>query len=184
MKNLKNAITMLILLSTLISCIEKGDKQDKLNKNWINNEKKIIPRKHETLKVKKSNGLKNNDKKLKSNTNNKYVIKENYPFLYIYNNNKIIKKINLPSSDEVKNFEYKGLVNTDKGFNILFEWGGFNFSHQNNFVFNNKYLNKIEIKIYNNLEKKIIKDSILFSNPISIKNFDLKKIYKKYNNKL
>jgi len=145
--------------------------------------------------VKKETVIKKNKVEIKNNSNNKiiekstdiiwhYSINEKYPLLYLYHNGKLIKVFILPIGTEVKNIEYKKLKETKKGFNIYFEWGGFNYSHQNTFIFENDKkgirLTKIKTKIYNNIDENITIDSVFVNPPLLINKVSIKDIYSKY----
>ena len=104
----------------------------------------------------------------------------NYPFIYLYHNGKLLRQFEQANGEEVKNLEYKGITKSKKGFNLTFQWGGFNYSHLNTFIFKTKkkqlFLVCIETKIYENMTDKTTKHTNKIK-PILLKDISLKKIY-------
>jgi len=116
-----------------------------------------------------------------------YSIQFQPPFLYLYHDKQMLNKFFLPVN-EVHNLGYKNLEETDNKLHLILEWGSFNFSHENTFVFTrnkqNLYLTRINIRIFINPEDKIQRDSILFHPPVPLEKVSLKKIYRDYIDKL
>ncbi len=111
-----------------------------------------------------------------------YTFKENYPNVFIYRNGKLLKKLNLPGSDEVKNLSFEKIEETSSGFVLRFEWGGFPFSHQNDFKFNrDDELIQIKTMIWNNTSDSLVVDTTFSVRPpVPLKKWNVRKFYQKF----
>ncbi len=103
-----------------------------------------------------------------------------YPAIFLYHNGKLIREFKQPNGGDVKNLEYLRIENTKKGFNLIFQWGGFNYGHTNIFIFKIKkkqiFLVRINTKIYDNRNDKTTKYSNKIK-PILLRDLSLKQIY-------
>jgi hypothetical protein len=173
---------IIFLALYIIGC--KNNNTAKKNDDFMPKNKveadEIIP-KADTFTGEKS--YSSSDENLPKRKSRFFVNDKDYRYVYLYENDKLIKKFELPK--DIKNLGFESISETKKGFNIIFTSGGFSCSHENEFVFEKKnkkiYLTKIKTKKYLNYENKILRDSIILTPPVLLNKVKLKDIYKQHN---
>ena len=111
---------------------------------------------------------------------NKYTTTYAGRKISIYRDKELLQEIILPNCEDVKNLEFDSIADTEKGFNLYFEWGDIKYQHANVFVFETKnkkiYLTRIKTKIY-----EAYSDTTSYYNnqikPVLLKNISFKEIY-------
>ena len=96
-------------------------------------------------------------------------------FISIFNENKIYKRVNLPSQLDYSGFSLNGFLKTEKGFVVSVEYGSINY-YQKEFYFQCKQngfnLYQIRTSSFNKIDpsKESVLDSML-SSQMSLKDF-------------
>ncbi|QDH80428.1 hypothetical protein FKX85_15815 [Echinicola soli] len=96
-------------------------------------------------------------------------------FIRVFNENKIYKRVNLPSQLDYSGFSLNGFLKTEKGFIVSVEYGSINY-YQKEFYFQCKQngfnLHQIRTSSFNKRDpsKESVQDSIL-SSQMSLKDF-------------
>jgi hypothetical protein len=104
-----------------------------------------------------------------------YSIADNKHFIEITNKQGIIHVLNLPNSEEVKNFQIVEISKSTKGFLLFIKWGGGNCFYKRRFSFsfirNTLYLVRVEKETYIHDKNKLTTKTCYQKTKIN--NFDI-----------